>query len=470
MTRQFDVIDYGAVPDGRTPASEAIRAAIGACAAARGGTVRFPPGTYLTGPIHMVSNLDLHVAAGATVRFSRDFDDYPMIAIRRESFEEASPIPPLFGDGLENISITGGGLFDGGGDAWRPVKRFKLTDQEWNALVASGGVVNDEGLIWWPTQAAMEGEKIIHEWRRSGRTPSLAEYGQCRDYLRPAMVCFRECKKVLIDGPTFTNPPLWTLNPLFCDDVTVRNVTVRNPWHAGNGDGLNPDSCRNVLIEHCLFSTGDDCIAVNSGRDEAGRRVGRPCENITIRHCRMERGHGGIVIGSGMSGGVRHVRAHDCTFVGTDNGLRFKSTRGRGGVVEDIRISDIVMSGLRGDAIRFNMYYQVADPQPEPVSEGTPQFRDFHVSNVTCDGAGSAMTLRGLPEMPVKAVTLQDVRVSADTGATLEYGRDITFSNVRIEAKSPPALRHRHVENLILDRFDSPPSETPVAGTANREK
>lgn len=455
MRTTFSVTDYGSVADGKTKNTQAIRAAIEACTAAGGGRVCFPKGTYLTGPIRLTSHLDLHVEAGATVVFTREFADYPLIPLRRDGYESASCTPPLYGEGIENVCITGKGVFDGSGDAWRPVKKHKVNEQQWSEIVASGGVVAQSGEIWWPSKQAMDAEEIVLRLRETDAP--LEDYVEHQHYLRPVMMCLRECRHVLLDGPTFQNPPYWTLHPLLCEDVTVRNVTVRNPCYAANGDGLNPDSCRNVLIEHCVFSTGDDCIAINSGKDEDGRRVGRPCENVTIRHCRMERGHGGVVIGSGMSGGVRDVRVHDCTFVGTDNGLRFKTRRGRGGVVEDIRISDITMSDIRGDAIRFNMYYMEDESPSAPVTERTPRFRSFHVSNVTCEGAQTAICLRGLPEMPIEAVTLENVTITSENGATLRHATDITLAGVRIQPTNGPDLQHDHVEGLQIcgPRVDS---------------
>ena len=449
-----NVMDFGACADGKSNDSDAIHQAIAACSAAGGGTVHVPAGSYLTGPIRLASNLNFHTAAGAAIVFSRDFDDYPLIPLRREGWEMVSCTPPIYGRDLENVSITGHGEFDGGGDAWRPVKKFKMTESQWEALLASGGVVDDAGLIWWPTAAAMAGEKPVSKLlEEGGHGQQLERFSPYRDCLRPVLLCLDRCRNVLIDGPTFRNPPMWTLNPVLCDHVTVRNVTVENPWHASNGDGLNPDSCRHVLIEHCRFSTGDDCIAINSGRDEDGRRIGRPCEDVVIRHCRMQRGHGGVVIGSGMSGGVRNVRVHDCTFEGTDIGLRFKTARGRGGTVEDIEIRDITMTDISGEAIRFNMRYMKEDTAPAPVSEKTPRFRDFKLSNITCNRAQAAVTMRGLPEMPIENVTLENIDITADQGVLIEDARDITFSGGQVTAKQAPVLHSSNVRNLRLDNF-----------------
>ena len=453
LARTFNLMDYGAVPDGRTTNTDAIRKTIDACSASGGGTVHFPTGTYLTGPIQLASNVNLQVASGTKVVFSRDYDDYPLVPIRWQGLDGASCMPLLYGRGLENISITGDGIFDGSGDAWRPVKKFKLTQEQWEALVQSGGVVDDDRGMWWPTRAAMEGHRAVLKLLDDGKPVRFEDLAEHRDLLRPVMVGLHECRDVLLEGPTFMNPPLWTIHPLMCDDVTVRNIKVQNPWHASNGDGLNPDACRNVLIEDCFFSTGDDCIALNAGRDFRGR----PCEDIVIRNCRMERGHGGVVIGSCMSGGVRRVHVHDCTFAGTDIGLRFKTVRGRGGTVEDIRIDDITMTGVRGEAVRFNMSYMVSDPRPEPVSDRTSRFRNFRISRIRCAEADTAIWMRGLGEMPIENVVFEDMSIAAENGISIEDARDITLKRVHVKAKNRPVLQCHNVVNLACDGFTHEP-------------
>ena len=456
MVETWNVTDHGAVADGRTPCTQAIARAIGTCSRSGGGTVRFPPGIYLTGPIQLASHVDLRVDVGASVVFSRDFDDYPMVPIRWQGYDGASCMPLIYGRGLRNIAITGGGTFDGSGDAWRPVKKGKMTPEQWAAQVRSGGIVDEARGIWWPTRAAMEGERAVERLWEGGGPLRPVDLAPHRDFLRPVLVGLHECHEVRLEGPTFRNPPCWTIHPLMCENVTVRDVKVRNPWHAANGDGLNPDSCRHVLIEDCFFSTGDDCIALNAGRDPRNPGA-RPCEDVVIRNCRMERGHGGVVIGSSMSGDVRRVHVHDCTFDGTDIGLRFKSRPGRGGVVEDVRVHDITMSSIRDEAIRFNLRYQLPDSETIPASGPLPRFRDFHISRVRCRQARIAIWMRGLADQPIENVSFEDVHVVAERGIEIEHVDGIALRRVHVRTERGPGLQYRQVANLSLDRFTHGP-------------
>ncbi len=384
---QFSIMDYGAVADGSTLNTQAIQKAIDACAAAGGGHVIVPAGTFLTGPIHLASNIDLHVDEGAKVFFSRNLDDYPMVFASFEGRQTVQCSAPISGDNLTDISITGPGVFDGNGDAWRPVKKEKLSDAQWDTLVKSGGWVDTASSTWYPSKASRDGNAGLRALRASTQPVNLADYARYRDLLKPPLMLLSNCKQVLLDGPTFRNSPVWNLHPYLCDDLTVRNITIYNEIWAQNGDGIDFDSCRNVLMIECSVNAGDDDICLKSGRDSQGRALNRPTENVTITNCTIGHGHGGITIGSEMSGGVRNVYASNCVMNGTDGGLRFKTTRGRGGVVENIWIDHIKMSNIRQDAIQFNMYYMVHNEQPEPVSDGTPQFRNFHISDITCASA-----------------------------------------------------------------------------------
>jgi len=220
-----------------------------------------------------------------------------------------------------------------------------------------------------------------------GDAARVEDYAKFKELLRPPLVLLTECRNVVLDGPTFRNSPNWNVNLNLCENVSLHNLNIYNPAYAQNGDGIDLGSCRNVIVDGCTVDVGDDAICLKSGRDEEGRRRGRPTENVTVRNCTVLHGHGGVVIGSEMSGGVRNVAVTNCVFRDTDTGLRFKTTRGRGGVVENIEISNIAMSNIAGEAITFDMFYAVKDPRPEPVSERTPVFRQFLIRNVTCDGA-----------------------------------------------------------------------------------
>lgn len=462
--KQFNIVDYGAVGDGKTMNTEAIAKAISACTKAGGGKVVIPAGIWLTGPMQLQSNLNLHVAKGALVIFSPQRTDYPLIETWYEGRLEYRCMPPLFGENLENIAITGAGVFDGSGEVWRPVKKSKLTTRQWEELVASGGVVDQDGSTWWPSAVAMNGADEIEILRQSDQLPVRAEFEKWRDFLRPVLLQLIRCNKVLLDGPTFQNSAAWNLHPLMSENITIRNITVRNPWYSQNGDGLDLESCRNVAVYNCNFDVGDDAICLKSGRDEAGRRRGMPTENVQIYDCIVYHGHGGFVIGSEMSGGVRNIEVRDCTFIGTDTGLRFKSTRGRGGVVDNIFVKRIFMKDIPAAAITLNLYYSgqapIVEPgqassfdseQAAPVTAATPQFKNIFIRDVTARGAAQAIELLGLPEMPLYNIELTNISISAQKGLLGVNADHIRLTNVEILPQSGPALAFHNSRNIAVE-------------------
>jgi polygalacturonase len=300
------------------------------------------------------------------------------------------------------------------------------------------------------------------------------------------MVSLVNCRNVLLDGPTFQNSPAWNIHPLLCEDVTIRNITVRNPWFSQNGDGLDLESCRNVTVTDSVFDVGDDAICLKAGKNEYGRKRGKACENIVIANCTVYHGHGGITVGSEMSGDVRNVFINNCTFLGTDVGLRFKSTRGRGGVVENIHIQNVRMSNITTDAIRFNMFYGGPAPQPgsssdaavkTPVNDGTPRFKNIFIKQVFCDGADRAIWLQGLPEMPIQGISFEQVHIKAKHGMVCVDADRIKLQDVTIKAQASPTFTlvrskkvlldqvHRHTASVMDDtfiRFDDESSDIMV--------
>jgi polygalacturonase len=448
-----DLTQFGGVGDGAALNTEAFAKAIASLSEKGGGELIVPPGIWLTGPIRLCSNLNLHLERGALVKFSRDFRLYPLTVIDIKGEKEVDSTSPIFGQHLDNVAITGEGIIDGGGDAWRPVKKDKLTDSDWRTLVNSGGVLDEKGETWWPSQAAMDGEKNVPLLEKNGSL-NLADYEPYHQTLRPRMIRLIGCKKVLLQGVTFQNPPNWTLNPALSEDVSILNVTVHNSYAAQNSDALDLESCRRAVIKDSTFDAGDDGICLKSGRDAAGRRMGMPTEDVLIEGCTVYHAHGGFTIGSEMSGGVRDVRVDNCTFIGTDVGLRFKSMRGRGGVVEKIYISNVRMVDILGNAIDFNMFVYSKPPKDAvvpPVTEETPRFHDIHIENVICRGAQNAIVLVGLPEMPISNIDFKNVSITAHGGAFLTDADGIHFQNVRIENESGPALTQVRVKNSSLD-------------------
>jgi polygalacturonase len=454
-----NLADFGS-GDGKTLNTAAFEKALATLAAKGGGKLVVPPGIWLTGPIKLRNHVNLHLERGALIQFSGDYRLYPLTVIDMKGEKEVDSLSPISGQNLEDVAITGAGILDGGGDSWRMVKKNKLTEGEWKALVKSGGVLNEKKDVWWPSKSAMDGEKAVPALQRRGSL-NPEDYQPYHQYHRPKMLRLIACKRLLIEGVTFQNPPNWTLNPVLCEDVSILDVKVFNSPTAQNSDALDLDSCRHAIIRGCIFDVGDDGICLKSGKDAVGRRIGVPTEDVLIQDCTVYQAHGGFTIGSEMSGGVRNIRVNNCTFIGTDTGLRFKSTRGRGGVVENISISNIRMVDIPGDAINFNLHYGGKSPLDEtpgqvetnlpPVTEETPQFRRIHIENLVCRGARGAITLEGLPEMPLRDITLKNVSITSEKGVVVTDAQNLTFENVRVEHTIGEVLRTFRVKDSKLD-------------------
>ncbi|MFT3786517.1 MAG: glycoside hydrolase family 28 protein [Tepidisphaeraceae bacterium] len=437
----FNVIDHGAKANASHDDGPAINAAIRAASNAGGGRVVVPAGEYCCGPIALLSRVELHLETGALLRFSRSFDDFPLKIADYEGQPAPRCTSPIEADDQRDIAITGAGTIDGSGDAWRPVKRMKRTPQEWDNLLATGGVVEPSGEIWWPTEGAMHGAAVLRALQSRGDAVRLADFAPARDFCRPVMVKLTRCRNVVLDGPTFRNSPAWNIHLLLCDHVVVRKVTVLNDWWAQNGDGIDVESCNDVFIEDSHVDVGDDALCLKSGKDEAGRKRGVATQRVTIERCTVRHGHGGVVIGSEMSGGVHDVRVRDCTFDGTDIGLRFKSTRGRGGVVERVDIANVSMQNITTDAIGLNLFYATKNTASEPVSERTPIFRNLKFRNITCTSSGRPIELRGLPEMPVQDVTIEQSKLVGKRAGVIVDARQVRLSDVRIQTEERPGLQ-----------------------------
>ncbi|WP_028547979.1 glycoside hydrolase family 28 protein [Paenibacillus sp. UNC451MF] len=452
--RSVAITDFGACGDGITMNTEAIARAIEAVAADGGGTVIIPSGVWLTGPIVLKSHIRLHTEHGAVIRFSTNYTDYPLIESNFEGLSSIRCMSPLYGEQLEDVAITGNGIFDGSGDAWRPVKRFKMTELQWKKLINSGGVVDADGEIWWPTEAAMNGAVTVEALRKQGST-ATRDYEPVRSYLRPVLLSLRNCSRILLDGPTFQNSPGWCLHPWVSEHITIRNITVRNPWYSQNGDGLDLESCRYAEVSDSVFDVGDDAICIKSGKNEQGRKLGKPCEYVVVRDCTVYHGHGGFVIGSEMSGGVRNLLVSNCSFIGTDVGLRFKSTRGRGGVVEHVYIRNIRMKDIAREAITFNMYYEVkGDPDAlAEINEGTPQFRDIFIEDTVCAGADIGIQLKGLPEMPIRSIHLNRVSIEAKQAIECTNAENISLREITVVPEQGPVVRVHNSKNILLEEI-----------------
>jgi len=446
--------DFGAKDDGLTSNTKAIAKAIASVVSKGGGTVIIPEGLWLTGPIELKSNVRLYTEKGAVVLFTKDYNEYPMINTSFEGQKSWRTMSPIYAKDADHIAITGYGLFNGNGEAWRPVKKANVTDYMWKKFLFSGGVTNDAGTVWYPTEDALAGSKLSVPTARLSQKESEA----IRVFLRPVMVNLVNCKRILLQGVTFQNSPAWCLHPLMSEDITIDNVSVINEEWAMNGDALDLESCRNVLICNSTFNAGDDGICMKSGKDEEGRKRGIPTENVIVHNCKVYSGHGGFVVGSEMSGGVRNILVKHCSFVGTGSGLRFKSTRGRGGVVENIYISDITMANISGDAIVYDLYYMTREDVAKVpgVDETTPQFRNINMKNIVCKGADRAILFQGLPEMTLKEITLENATIEAKAGIICKDAEHIQMKNVRICSKESPVVTIKNSTDIVMDNFIYP--------------
>ena len=460
------IVDFGAVADGKTINTKAINDAIKHVNEKGGGKVIIPAGLWITGPIQLLSNVNLYTDKNSLVLFSEDHSLYPIIKTSFEGLNTTRCTSPLWANGAENIAITGYGTFDGNGDTWRPTKKEKLTENQWKKLVASGGVVDEAGRIWYPSKAALEGSilsKGNFNVPRGVETQEDWEY--FRDWLRPVLLSFIKCNKVLLEGVTFKNSPAWCLHPLSCNDITINKVTVSNPWYSQNGDALDLESCNRALIINNSFDAGDDGICIKSGKDKDGRERGEPCQNVIVKNNVVLHGHGGFVVGSEMSGGVKNIYVDNCTFMGTDVGLRFKSTRGRGGVVENIHISNINMINIPNEALIFNLFYGGKGPGEAgyddnkgaeivpPVTEETPCFKDIYIKDVVCNGAGRAVYFNGLPEMRISNINMENMIVTnANRGIELSQADGVNINNVKVSLKGEgKTLKMQNVANVTID-------------------
>ncbi|BBM70710.1 glycoside hydrolase family 28 protein [Rhodothermus marinus] len=412
--RDFVLTRYGAVGDGRTDCTDAFRQAIAACHRAGGGRVVVPRGTFLTGPIHLASNVNLHLDDGATVRFKQDPAAYlPVVFTRWEGVEGMNYSPFIYAFGQENVAVTGGGVLDGQADEnhWWPWKGRK--EYGWR-----------EGM---PTQD--EARRRLFEMAEAGVPPEQRVMGE-GSYLRPNFIQFYRCRNVLIEGVTIINSPMWEIHPVLCENVTVRGVTVRS--HGPNNDGCNPESCRYVLIEDCLFDTGDDCIAIKSGRNADGRRVNVPSAYIVIRNCKMRDGHGGVVIGSEISGGAHHIYAERCEMSSPnlDRALRIKTNSVRGGLIEHIYMREVEVGQVADAVIRVNFYYEEGDAGPfDPI------VRHIEVRNLTSRQSPYALYLRGYARSPIRDVRLIDCTFDGVEKNLTEHVDGLYLQNVRINGK-----------------------------------
>jgi polygalacturonase len=440
----FNIADYGGKSN--SSITDSVRAAIQAAKAAGGGTVWIPAGNYTSGPIELVSNLELHVDAGAVLRFPAT--KLPFTPGRQQSIEALTPVPLIGGHNLENVSITGRGILTSDNAEW-----MKLFPRQ-------KGSGSDPGSANGPNW-----ERLLQ--LLDVKTPAPREaYEAAAGELRPSFIRTMDSKNVLIEGLRFIGSPMWTIHLLYSDNVVVRDVIIET-YPGVHADGIAVDSSRNVRISNCYIDTGDDGIVIKAGKDADGLRVNRPSENISINNCTVHRAHGAVTIGSETSGWVRNLTASNITCQGTQMGVRIKSRRGRGGGVEDVRFTGWTMEDV-GQAINVTNYYlmegEVRREGAEPVSKTTPVFRNIAVSNMTISGARVVINVEGLPEMPISGLRISDVIATAKTGVKAFHTAGLELHNVQVNAESGPAFLVKDSKELELDHVSSrrPVADAPV--------
>jgi hypothetical protein len=426
--RKFDIRDFGAKEGGVFNNTKSIQAAITKAAETGGGIIVIPNGKWLTGAIHLENNINLYLTEGAELLFSQDVSDYlPVVFSRHEDIECYKYSSFIYANGKTNIAITG------------------------------EGILNGQGKPWWGWKESKKGmEKLLNEMSDKDVPVEQRRFdGTDGRELRPAFFQPMNCKNILVEGVTFLYGAFWTITPTYCENVIVRKVHIETEGsygHTPNGDGVDPSSCKNVLIEDCDFNTGDDCIAIKAGRDKDGIRVNKPSENIVIRNCSGLNGHGGIVVGSETSGSIRNVFAVNCQFKGTDRVVRLKTARGRGGVIENMWFKDLVGEKILKEALHLNMLYTGTRLPAQSISQTTPAIRNIHFENINIlSGDGYAIEILGLPERFVENVWIENVSAKASKGINISDARGVYLKNSQVSAAFAPVLNIIDGNDIVAD-------------------
>ncbi|QGH36555.1 glycoside hydrolase family 28 protein [Gracilibacillus salitolerans] len=458
----FNIKDYQ-VPN-ETDSSAAIQQAIDACETAGGGTVYIPSGTYQTGPFALKSNMTLYLDAGAVLSFTDDFERFPVVKTRWSGYVCYGFMPLIFGENLTNVAIKGDGVIDGNGQAWWKVNKQLRKGEHFQSP---------------KTEEIAEANKDFTE----PADTNLVEWSS--QFLRPPLIQFFEADHVTISGVTVKNSPFWNTHLVFCNNVSIQNVTFQNPADTPNGDGLDIDSCQNVRISTCHFDVGDDCVVLKSGINQDGRHYGVPTKNVTVTNCTMHHGHGGVVFGSENSGGIENITVSNCIFDGTDRGIRIKTNRERGSYIRNIVVQNIMMDDVLCP-IAINSFYrhgvsksnpELLNAAPVAVTEKTPVVEQINISHITARNCRAAAGfIYGLPEMPVKKVSLEHVTLEmtldetvpggepdmvreviemAGEGILAKYVEDLRLHHVEVTQRKGPALQLHHARRIKIDELTS---------------
>lgn len=417
--KTYNVNDFGAVADGKTSNTLVFEKAIKACASNGGGKVLVPNGKYLTGPIHLESNVNLHLEDNAEILFSLNPKEYPIVHTSWEGTEVMNYSPLIYAKGKTNVAVTGKGTLNGQADST-------------NWWIWSGG----KNYGWKkgiPSQNDPNNREVLVDMAEKGVPVAERVFGEGR-YLRPNFIEFFECNTVLVKDVTIINAPFWILHPIKTNNMIIDGVTVNS--HGPNNDGCDPEYSQNVIIRNCTFNTGDDCIAIKAGRDGDGRRVGLPSKNIIVQNCKMIDGHGGVVIGSEISAGVNNVFVENCNMdsPNLDRAIRIKTNSKRGGVIEDVYVRNLEVGTVKECVLKLNMFYNVYGSQ---TGNFIPTIRNISLENVNVKNGGKySVWAEGYKESPVENVTLKNVKIQkVDSIYKLKNVKNIKFINTYINEK-----------------------------------
>ena len=441
--------DFGAVGDGQTDCSEAFAAAIKQLKKQGGGHLIVPDGKWLTGPIKLISNFDLHLADNATIIFSPNKELYvqPSDSLRDGSKKCYALI---HGSKLENVAITGHGTIDGQGIYWRPVKQKKVDEAIWNSLLEMGGKVAADGnsknwKVWYPFNL-----------NKDLNVPNIASDAVTQEKMRPHLVNITDSKNVLIENIHLLNSPKFHLVPTRIQNLIIDGVNIRCPHWAQNGDAMDPGNVQVALIVNCNISCGDDGICMKGGVGEKGVDAG-PQRDFLICNDTVYRAHGGFVIGSEFSGGMQRLVVKDCRFEGTDIGCRFKSAPGRGGWCEDIYCYDIIMKDIVESAFLIQSGYAdrgagVSATDKDNKDAFFPDWSNITFRNITCIGSKQAVDIQGLKGKPVHNILFDQVTIIGNKdGIKIEWAEDIKFVNCNINPKPMPIEDYKKIKNVIYN-------------------
>lgn len=410
----FHVSTYGATGNGTSNDSAAFKKAIEACSDAGGGRVVVPEGIYLTGPIYLESNVNLHISKGAIIRFSTNPNDYPLVYTRWEGVELMNHSPLIYAYKETNIAVTGEGVLDG-----------QASNENWWPWSSGTDYGYTEGM---PSQKDPGNRKALFAMAENGVPVAERIFGEGH-YLRPQFVQPYLCENVLLQDFTIINSPMWVIHPVLCENVTIKGLNINS--NGPNSDGCDPESCRNVLIEGCTFNTGDDCIAIKSGRNEDGRRINRPSENIIVRNCEMKDGHGGLVIGSEISAGARNIYIEDCKMDSPNltRAIRLKTNSARGGTIDGVYARHIEVGEVEETLLKVNMVYE------EGEGHGyVPVVKNIRLENINCRKTRFPLFLLGSSESEISDIVLKNVLIEdAREASVLRYVTNITLENVKFQ-------------------------------------